>query len=453
MQRKDFLKLTALGLASIPFASFAQKKGTGKKVIIIGAGMAGAAAAKTLRDSGFEVIVLEARNRVGGRMHTNTDLGINAELGANWVSNADSPDNPILQICNQYNIKSILSDMSSVEMFKQDGDKISKIRALCLYSKLNRKNKQSRAYVEQLDTDISIRQALDKYLDRTKLSKNELEILSVFEEEEITSMACNLEDASAKHYLSSTYTKPFRSEYLVIGGYDSIVKKYLQDIVVQLNEKVVEINQKNNRVEIKTEKNTFEGDYVIITTPISILQNGAIKFNPPLPEFKTKSFYSRKMGLMNKVFMEFEEKFWDNDKHFHIYLSESKKTFGTCINYDYYSKKPILVALPVTESALWAENSSDESVKQFYKNIFHKAFPNKNIDFKNIIKTNWQSDVFSQGSYSYIPIGSTQKDVEALIEPVDRILFAGEATSPKDYGYVHGAYQTGVREATRIINS
>jgi heterodisulfide reductase subunit A-like polyferredoxin len=57
MQRKDFLKLTALGLASIPFASFAQKKSAGKKVIIIGAGIAGAAAAKILRDSGFEVIV------------------------------------------------------------------------------------------------------------------------------------------------------------------------------------------------------------------------------------------------------------------------------------------------------------------------------------------------------------------------------------------------------------
>lgn len=452
MQRKDFLKLSALGLASIPFASFAQNKSADKKVLIIGAGMAGAAAAKTLKDAGIEVVVIEARNRIGGRMHTDTSLGINAELGANWVSDADNPNNPILPLCNKYDVKTIETNMSSFKLFGQDSTTISNFSTLCFYSKFTKKQKQSLKYLQQLDTDISMKQAIEKYIDRSKLSKKELEILTVIEDGEITNMACSLDDVSAKYYLPEGDMKSQSAEYLVMGGYDTIVKKYLENVSVQLNEVVKEINQKNNRVEIVTENSTFEGDYVIVTTPLSILQKGTIKFNPTLPEFKIKSFSSRKMGLLNKVFMQFEDKFWDNDKHFQMFLSESKRTFGTCVNYHHYSQKPILVALSSTESALWVENADEEEVKQFYKGIFNKAFPNKEIEFKNMLKTKWQSDIYSQGSYSHIPVGSTQKDAEALIEPVGRILFAGEATSPKAHGYVHGAFQTGIREANRIIN-
>lgn len=452
MQRKDFLKLTALGLVSIPFTSFAQTKSAGKKVIIIGAGIAGAAAAKTLQDAGIEVVVLEARNRIGGRIHTDTSLGINAELGANWVSDADNTNNPILPLCSKYNIKTIKSNTSSFKLFGQEGESIGSFSTLCFYLKFARKHKQSLQYVQQLDTDISVQQAIDKYLDKSKLSKKELEILTMFEDAEITNMACSLDDVSAKYYLPEGDMKSQNAEYLVMGGYDTIVNKYLENVNVQLNEVVKEINQRNNRVEVVTENKIFEGDYVIVTIPISILQKGTIKFNPQLPEFKTKSFSSRKMGLLNKVFMQFEDKFWDNDKHFQMFLSDSKRTFGTCVNHHHYSQKPILVALSSTTSALWVENADEEEIKQFYRGIFNKAFPNKEIEIKNMLKTKWQSDIYSQGSYSHVPVGSTQKDVEALFEPVGQIFFAGEATSPKAHGYVHGAFQTGIREANRIIN-
>jgi len=83
MQRKDFIKLTSLGLLSIPFLSFENHKivGKSKKVIIIGAGMAGAAAARTLKEAGCEVVVLEARDRTGGRIHTHTDGGHEYRIG------------------------------------------------------------------------------------------------------------------------------------------------------------------------------------------------------------------------------------------------------------------------------------------------------------------------------------------------------------------------------------
>ncbi len=99
MQRKDFIKITSLGLVSIPFYSWGNKLSShnSKKVIIVGAGIAGAAAAKNLTDAGFEVTIPDARNRTGGRIQTNNDWGYAIELGANWIHGRNDPENLLLE--------------------------------------------------------------------------------------------------------------------------------------------------------------------------------------------------------------------------------------------------------------------------------------------------------------------------------------------------------------------
>ena len=101
MHRKTFLRMAALGLLALPFSPTQAMRGKGRrtssssrKIIIIGAGMAGAAAARTLADAGCEVLVLEARDRIGGRIHTFTDWGYPLELGANWIHDARMPRQP-----------------------------------------------------------------------------------------------------------------------------------------------------------------------------------------------------------------------------------------------------------------------------------------------------------------------------------------------------------------------
>ena len=81
-----------------------------------------------------------------------------------------------------------------------------------------------------------------------------------------------------------------------------------------------------------------------------------------------------------------------------------------------------------------------------------KAYPGKEIAFKRILTSQWFQDPFALGSYSNIKIGTSERDVEAIAAPVGRIHFAGEATTYHGHGYVHGAMETGLREAQRILD-
>lgn len=450
MERRDFIKLTASGLITAPFISRGQSSEK-KRVIIIGAGIAGAAAAGKLKEAGFEVFVWEARNRVGGRIHTNTSLGINAELGANWVSYADTDGKRIFNLTKKFGIETHKTDFSSFKFFDPNGEKIGRLRTALFYGRFEKILSKSQTYTRGLTNDISVREAIEKYLDRSELSPRELSILALIEDSYSNNFAAKLEDVSANHYLSEE-DRSQKAEYLVTGGFDTIVKRLLDEIKVELNEVVREISVKSNRVEVITQNKIYEGDFVIVTVPIGVLQNGAIKFSPSLPDFKIKSFSSRKMGLFNKTFMQFSKKFWDSDSHFQIFQTVAMREFGICVNLHRFSKQPILVAMSTTNSALWVEQQTEQTIKQKWQEILRKAYPKKEIEFKNILRTNWQADIFSQGSYSHVSVGSTQKDVDALIESVGRISFAGEATSPREHGFVHGAFASGIREAERIIN-
>lgn len=108
--------------------------------------------------------------------------------------------------------------------------------------------------------------------------------------------------------------------------------------------------------------------------------------------------------------------------------------------------------MPVDNSALWVEQNNIDTIKKTYQNILHKAHPGKEIEFKNITVTKWNEDKFSKGSYSYVPVGAKETDFEALKQEVGSIHFAGEATIIEQHATVHGAYQSGIREALKIIH-
>jgi monoamine oxidase len=159
------------------------------------------------------------------------------------------------------------------------------------------------------------------------------------------------------------------------------------------------------------------------------------------------------MGLFNKVVMEFTEKFWEGNSDFQYYNSTLANSFGIALNYHHYNHKNILIALPVDKAGQWVEENDFETIKKEYQNIFHKAHKGKEIEFKNIMKTGWNRDEFAQGSYSHIPVGTTENDFNNLEKEVGRIHFAGEATNGEQHATVHGAFNSGLREALKIIDS
>lgn len=453
MQRRNFIQLTSLGLLSIPFHSFGNNitSGKSKKVIIIGAGMAGAAAARKLTDAGCEVIVLEARNRVGGRIHTHTDWGFNIELGANWIHNAYDPENPLMNYAHQLNISTHKTSYSNLKVYDKEGDKIGGLRLALFYQHFEKMLGSQSALINQGESDISIKQAIHQIIKGKNYTPREQSIISLIEESYANNLAANVEKASASYYLKKSVREE-QSDFFVSGGYEGIVKSLLQHVDVQLNSEIIEIRNHTNKVEVITEKQAFEGDYVIVTVPISILQKQKIIFNPQLPEWKTQSFSKMQMGVFNKVIMEFTEKFWQGNADFQCYNTTLGNAFGIAVNYHHYQEKPLLIAMPVDSAGLWVEQNNMDMIKNTWQHILHKAHPGKDIEFKNMMITKWNADEYAQGSYSHVPVGTTESDFEDLKREVGSLHFAGEATNIKQHGTVQGAFNSGIREALKILN-
>lgn len=454
MDRRTFSRQLIAGLAALPLWNLAYgtpPNPSRKKVIVIGAGIAGAAAARALTDAGLEAQVLEASGRVGGRIHTFRDWGVNLELGANWVHNTNHPDNRIDEQLRQLGVALEKTNYYRFQLFDGEGQQISRLRAL-LYS-LNLQKRVQQAWQELAGTEagLSIRQVFDHAASDPGLSSARQAMLRFSREAYAQSLAASLSDASADHYLGADNGEALGKDQLVLGGYDTLVNHLLQGVPVQLHTEVREIRQQGQQVEVLAGNDTYEADYAIVTVPLSILQNGGIQFSPGFPEEKKRAVSRLRLGLFNKVAMRFTEKFWSGNPDF-LVLQHNRGEHGSILlNHHHYSGQPILVAMPVADAARWVEAQDEETIRSSWQGILHKAYPHKEIEFRDIKVTRWGANPFSRGSYSFVPVGAAAGDFAAIAEPLGRIHFAGEATISAFHGTVHGAYLSGVREAERVM--
>lgn len=437
----------------LPKVSLANHANAARKVIIVGAGMAGAAAAYALRKAGHQVTVLEARDRTGGRIHTFNGWGVPIELGANWIHDSSDPNNPLGSLAKQLTIARKKTRYTSLRVFDSEGEKVCQLRSLLFARRLEKGVEQQLKHV--VSSDVSIQQVLDASLANKRLSSRQITLKHFFEDVYETGLATDLSNASAHYYLGEHPGQESRAandDYLVLGGYQLLVDHLLRGVDVRPGEVVKRIEQKDKRVTVATEAATYEGDHVIVSVPLGVLQQETITFSPALPETKRTALSNLRMGLFNKVVMRFTEKFWQGNPDFLVFLEVLRKDLGIVVlNYDHYTNEPILIALSVASAAQWVEDHEESAIQQRWTEILHRAYPHRNIDFRAIKVTRWAADPYAGGSYSYVPVGTTAADFAAVADPVGQVHFAGEATIAEYHGTAHGAYLSGIREANRII--
>ena len=453
MQRSEFLKLSLAGLGSLAFSSMgAEGRSTEQKtVIIVGAGMAGAAAARSLTDAGFKVTVLEARDRVGGRIHTFRDWDIPLELGAGWIHSGYPDAEVLMKLARRYQVSTANTDYRKFKLFTEQGNLVSPLKAERLYEDVVEKRLLDEVVkIQQAHQDYSVAQVFDRALRGVSLDNESRAIVSFYREGFANSLNTQLDQVSARYYLNQAAIQSQQRDALVTNGFDTIVRALLQDIEVQHNVVVKHIAPLGEGVKVETLRGNWEANYVIVTVPLSILQQQHITFASEFSDAKKKALSSLRTGLFNKVIMQFSEPFWKDSAHLLAFQNSVKDSFGIVVNYHHFTGKPMLVAMPITRAAQWVEQDP-EAVQKKWQAILQRAFPNKNIDIERVKISQWHSDPFARGAYSYVPVGSSKQSFEALAEPVGPVHFAGEATESDNHGTVHGAYLSGLREAQRII--
>lgn len=423
-----------------------QKK---SNIIVIGAGMAGLAAANYLKTKGHAVQIIEARDRVGGRIWQESSLGIPLDCGASWIHGKHN--NPLMELAQKYHADLIETDRGKIQQYDENKKRVSQdIRAAssenfqeiltAIYHYAEQQKKSSSLW-DVFQIVIKQNEKFKRYQDYFSY---ELDFISQY-------MGADLQDLSA---LCCDPKDDFPDDnYFLRGSFKPIIEGLSQNLDIQFNTVVEAIFYGQTGVIIKTNRGEINAARVIVTVPLGILKANKIKFIPELPQAKITAVNNLQMGLLNKLALKFPRSFWPEDCYTFSIFDKARNKDTLFSNLLRSSNVPILIRMISGKMAEFYETQCEKFVEdtmKILKDFFGDHIPDPEITFQ----TRWKSEEFSLGSYSYLGVNATPEDCLKLAAPIDgKIFFAGEATIPHPLATAHGAYKSGERAAMELINA
>ncbi len=447
MKRRDFVRnsLLMLSALALPNLSACRKNNiNGEEVIVIGAGMAGLAAATKLKEAGFSVRVIEARGSVGGRVRTNRSAGFAFDEGASWIHGAGTR-NPIRALASEAGATHFVTDDESVKIYEQDGIEYSdaafntgesnyEAALAAIQSNASRSesflNAFNRLYPNQIDNRLW-KYLLSSYLEfNTGGDISELSATDFYDDEEFSG-----------------------DEYLITNGYDTIANHLAAGLDVRLNEAVQSIDYSTERPSVRTSAGTYTAQFIVLTVPLGVLKANHISFTPALPSAKTQAISDLGMGNVNKFWLRWDTAFWDNSLSYIACTPSTKGAFNYFLNCRKFSSYNALMTFALGSYATTSEALSDaeiiDAVMQNLRPIYGASTPAP----VELLRTRWASDAHTLGAYSFPRAGAGSAPFLELAKALqNRLFFAGEHTSHEYRGSVHGAYLSGIRAADELID-
>jgi len=442
--RRDVLKTAAATSIAVPFLKDtpALAQNGDFDVIVIGAGIAGLAAARRLKELGYSVVVLEAASEVGGRIRTDWSLGAPFEVGAGWIHRPDG--NPVSGLAADIGAPTLVTPDESYQVFAKDGQAVPASVIEAKYLDLER-------LYTRIDNTFDNDQPLIEAIRR--VSKPSLQdpvlhwMMSAYTE---FSTGGPIEKLSA--YYFDEDDEYDGADVILPGGYDRIPRSLAEGLDIRLNTAVESIEYEDGEgAAVYTSNGTFESYFVICTVPLGVLKKGVITFDPPLPKAHQRSIDGIGFGSVTKLALKFDQLFWPEDVQYFGYMSEPKGRWNYFVNYRTFSPENILLGVSGGDYPFVAEKMSDPEMFADCMTALRTMFGASIPEPVGHLATRWSEDPYTLGAYSYTAVGNTPADFDRFATPVaDTILFAGEHTTFDFHGTVHGAYQTGLAAANLI---
>ncbi|MGX4801359.1 flavin monoamine oxidase family protein [Bradyrhizobium guangdongense] len=400
-------------------------------VAIIGAGASGLGAAHSLEGSGPSVIVLEARDRLGGRAWTvQASPEVTFDVGCGWLHSADK--NSFVPIAKQLGFE-LNKDLppwrerAYGNAFPQN-ERDDFIRAMdAFYERLWQAAQKGKDQPASLSLEPGNRwnpmiDAISTYINGCELAEMSTLDWDAYEDSELN--------------------------WRVRRGYGALIVAYGAPCPVALNCDVTLIDHSGKRVRVETSRGTLTAKKVIVTVPTNLIADEAIRFSPPLPT-KVDAAAGLPLGVDDKVMLALEgaEAF---PKEANLRGATMRTEMGTyhirpfgqpCIE-GFFGGSFARQLEEAGEGAV-AAHSIDEISGLLGNDIRRKLKP--------LYESRWARDPFARGSYSHALPGHAG-DRAVLAAPVDgRLFFAGEATSPTFFTTAHGARDSGERAAKEVL--
>jgi monoamine oxidase len=435
-------------------------------VIILGAGAAGMSAAIELSRAGLKVLILEARDRVGGRMFTVRDPALAApiELGAEFIHGRPSE---IWDLLRQARIEP--REVTGEDWCARDG----KLSPCDFFSEIDE-------FLKKMD-DRGPDESFLEFLQRNCPGPAQAETcdwarryVTGFHAADPALVSVHSLVMSAEAEEKIDGDRAFR----IPGGYEWLVEYFRHQlseagVVIHLNKTADSVSWSRRQAKVQAQSaevsSIFETSRVLVTLPLGVLQaethdRGTVKFSPELPAEKKAALSKLAMGKVIRVTLTFRERFWDNlqPPQSEQTLSNMRFLFGQQDPFPTWwttmpEKWPVITGWAPFQCADRLSGKSEAFVREQAIQSLAAAL---NFDQRKLSDLcqglyfhDWESDPFSRGAYSYVRVGGDRAQHD-LAAPVDETLFfAGEATDiTGNNGTVHGAIASGRRAAQQILS-
>ncbi len=448
--RRGFLKHAAVATLGLPLlrqTSFAIQK---RSCVIIGAGLAGLSAAYALKRAGWEVTVLEARDRTGGRVLSYNfaqSPNLVCELGGEWVG---ASHERIQSLCREFNIE--LQDHRFAASLMRDG--VVKRPGEWSFSP------QSEAAFEKFKQQYKTYKQRDKlrldrydwwtWLENIGFTEDDLRLRELMDSTDFGESIRHVSAyAAAAEYFESSPNNEM--DFKMTGGNSRLVRELaarIGEVNIRTGVPVEEIRQRAGRVTVKAGGNSFSADACICTVPARVLAE--IRFDPPLPAAQSAAAEELQYSRIVKNSVLFSERFWGaedfslvSDATSHYYFHSTQRQPGT---------EGILCSYAIGEKAdvLAAQNDRrrtdiitrdlapfDERAPQLARAVTSYA---------------WQRDRYTRGAYALYRPGQWFALRPLLQRPHLKVLFAGEHLADWQ-GFMEGAIVTGEEAARALIGT
>jgi monoamine oxidase len=442
-------------------------------VLIVGAGFAGLTAARDLRKAGKSVLLLEARDRPGGRVKPGVIAGQRIDLGGMWIGSEQKRLRALVERQGLTTYPTWLEGEAVIELFGRarrcKGEDFApllplttKIEFLFLEGRLKR-------LIDSIPLDDPASAPNAATFDAMSLgewmrSNTRTAGLKLILTLITRSVFCaEPDDISFLHFLfymksgrgldSLISAGPDGAQYLMVdGGLHQVAAQMASELgdAVRYDSPVMAVTQNEGCVTVVSKGETFTGSRAIIALPPALA--GKITYDPVMPHARDAIHQRMPMGSVIKCWVAYDRPFW-RDAGLNAFISSDTSGFSPCFDVS-PPNGPGLIAgfFDASEASTWSANTMAERREEVVGLLTRGLGPLAATPL-DYVENDWTQELWSRGCYgAYAPPGVWTRFGGALRQPVGRIHWAGTETATDWSGYVEGAIQSGERAAAEIIN-